>query len=58
MFHFFQLIMELENCNSHGDHVSTTLQHENDPSGNKKWYRQASQRLVKLIKLIFYQLYI
>lgn len=43
--------MELENCNSHGDHI-TTLQHENDPSGNKKWYRQASQRLVKLI--IFY----
>ncbi|KAG6795169.1 cytosolic purine 5'-nucleotidase isoform X1 [Apis mellifera caucasica] len=40
-----QLIMELENCNSHGDHVSTTLQHENDPSGNKKWYRQASQRI-------------
>ncbi|XP_043790330.1 cytosolic purine 5'-nucleotidase isoform X1 [Apis laboriosa] len=39
-----QLIMELENCNSHGDHVSTTLQHEND-SGNKKWYRQASQRI-------------
>lgn len=38
--------MELENCNSHGDHISTTLQHENDPSGNKKWYRQASQRLV------------
>ncbi|XP_003695992.1 cytosolic purine 5'-nucleotidase isoform X1 [Apis florea] len=40
-----QLIMELENCNSHGDHISTTLQHENDPSGNKKWYRQASQRI-------------
>ncbi|KOX72745.1 hypothetical protein WN51_00685 [Melipona quadrifasciata] len=40
-----QLIMELENCNSHGDHVPTTPQHEND-SGNKKWYRQASQRLV------------
>ncbi|CAD1478708.1 unnamed protein product, partial [Heterotrigona itama] len=37
-----QLIMELENCNSHGDHVPP--QHENDPSGNKKWYRQASQR--------------
>ncbi|KOC71012.1 hypothetical protein WH47_04998 [Habropoda laboriosa] len=43
-----QLIMELENCNSHGDHGNgpTTPQHENDPSGNKKWYRQASQRLV------------
>ncbi|XP_043600764.1 cytosolic purine 5'-nucleotidase isoform X1 [Bombus pyrosoma] len=40
-----QLIMELENCNSHGDHVPTTPQHENDPSGNKKWYRQASQRI-------------
>ncbi|XP_017799467.1 PREDICTED: cytosolic purine 5'-nucleotidase isoform X1 [Habropoda laboriosa] len=42
-----QLIMELENCNSHGDHGNgpTTPQHENDPSGNKKWYRQASQRI-------------
>lgn len=43
--------MELENCNSHGDHVPTTPQHENDPSGNKKWYRQASQRLVINISL-------
>ncbi|XP_017752863.1 PREDICTED: cytosolic purine 5'-nucleotidase [Eufriesea mexicana] len=40
-----QLIMELENCNLHGDHIPTTPQHENDPSGNKKWYRQASQRI-------------
>lgn len=41
--------MELENCNSHGDHENTapnTPQHENDPTGTKKWYRQASQRLV------------
>ncbi|CAK9824474.1 Cytosolic purine 5'-nucleotidase [Anthophora retusa] len=42
-----QLIMELENCNSHGDYRNdpTAPQHENDPSGNKKWYRQASQRI-------------
>jgi len=41
--------MELENCNTHGDHENmgpNTPQNENDPSGNKKWYRQASQRLV------------
>ncbi|XP_076631763.1 5' nucleotidase B isoform X1 [Colletes latitarsis] len=40
--------MELENCNSHGDHENTapnTPQHDNDPSGTKKWYRQASQRI-------------
>lgn len=44
-----QLIMELENCNAHGDQGNTgpnTPQHDNDPSGNKKWYRQASQRSV------------
>jgi len=44
-----QLIMELENCNAHGEQENTgpnTPQHDNDPSGNKKWYRQASQRLV------------
>ncbi|XP_015439334.1 PREDICTED: cytosolic purine 5'-nucleotidase isoform X2 [Dufourea novaeangliae] len=44
-----QSIMDLENCNnSHGDHENTgpnTPQHENDPSGNKKYYRQASQRI-------------
>ncbi|XP_020281339.1 cytosolic purine 5'-nucleotidase isoform X2 [Pseudomyrmex gracilis] len=43
-----QLIMELENCNAHGDQeimAPNTPQHENDPSGNKKWYRQASQRI-------------
>ncbi|XP_018347585.1 PREDICTED: cytosolic purine 5'-nucleotidase isoform X2 [Trachymyrmex septentrionalis] len=43
-----QLIMELENCNVHGDQENTgpnTPQHDNDPSGNKKWYRQASQRI-------------
>ncbi|XP_072749360.1 cytosolic purine 5'-nucleotidase isoform X2 [Anoplolepis gracilipes] len=43
-----QLIMELENCNAHGDQENTgpnTPQHDNDPSGNKKWYRQASQRI-------------
>ncbi|XP_025263980.1 cytosolic purine 5'-nucleotidase isoform X2 [Camponotus floridanus] len=43
-----QLIMELENCNAHGDQENselTTSQNENDPSGNKKWYRQASQRI-------------
>ncbi|XP_043491096.1 cytosolic purine 5'-nucleotidase isoform X1 [Polistes fuscatus] len=42
-----QLIMELENCNSHGDHGNvfpSTPQNDNDPSGHKKWYRQASQR--------------
>ncbi|EZA59644.1 hypothetical protein X777_16814 [Ooceraea biroi] len=41
--------MELENCNTHGNQENTgpnTPQYENDPSGNKKWYRQASQRLV------------
>lgn len=45
--------MELENCNAHGDQENTgpnTPQQDNDPSGgadtNKKWYRQASQRLV------------
>ncbi|KZC05989.1 Cytosolic purine 5'-nucleotidase [Dufourea novaeangliae] len=41
--------MDLENCNnSHGDHENTgpnTPQHENDPSGNKKYYRQASQSM-------------
>lgn len=44
-----QLIMELDNCNAHGDQENTgpnTPQHDNDPSGNKKWYRQASQRSV------------
>ncbi|XP_012525787.1 cytosolic purine 5'-nucleotidase isoform X1 [Monomorium pharaonis] len=44
-----QLIMELENCNAHGDQENNTgpntPQHDNDPSGNKKWYRQASQRI-------------
>ncbi|XP_018057040.1 PREDICTED: cytosolic purine 5'-nucleotidase isoform X1 [Atta colombica] len=43
-----QLIMELENCNAHGDQENTgpnTPQYDNDPSGNKKWYRQASQRI-------------
>ncbi|XP_029169641.1 cytosolic purine 5'-nucleotidase isoform X2 [Nylanderia fulva] len=42
-----QLMMELENCNSHGDQENrpNTPQQENDPSGNKKWYRQASQRI-------------
>lgn len=47
MYTFLQLIMDLENCNAHGDQENTgpnTPQHENDPSGNKKWYRQASQR--------------
>ncbi|XP_076758556.1 5' nucleotidase B isoform X1 [Xylocopa sonorina] len=39
-----QLIMELENCNSH-DHGNNTSQNDNDPSGNRKWYRQASQRI-------------
>lgn len=41
--------MELENCNSHGDHGNVgpnMCPNENDPSGTKKWYRQASQRLV------------
>ncbi|XP_071570328.1 cytosolic purine 5'-nucleotidase isoform X3 [Temnothorax nylanderi] len=40
------LIMEVENCNAHGDQENTgpnTPQNDNDPSGNKKWYRQASQ---------------
>lgn len=43
-----QLIMELENCNAHGDQENTgpNTPHDNDPSGNKKWYRQAGQRLV------------
>jgi hypothetical protein len=44
--------MELENCNTHGDHENmgpNTPQNENDPSGNKKWYRQASQRLVNAV---------
>ncbi|CAL7937967.1 unnamed protein product [Xylocopa violacea] len=36
--------MELENCNSH-DHGNNTSQNDNDPSGNRKWYRQASQRI-------------
>ncbi|XP_028046489.1 cytosolic purine 5'-nucleotidase isoform X3 [Monomorium pharaonis] len=44
-----ELIMELENCNAHGDQENNTgpntPQHDNDPSGNKKWYRQASQRI-------------
>ncbi|KAL0102690.1 hypothetical protein PUN28_018185 [Cardiocondyla obscurior] len=43
-----QLIMELDNCNAHGDQEITgpnTPQNDNDPSGNKKWYRQASQRI-------------
>ncbi|XP_035736112.1 cytosolic purine 5'-nucleotidase-like isoform X6 [Vespa mandarinia] len=42
------LIMELENCNSHGDHGNvspSTPQNDNDPTGHKKWYRQASQRI-------------
>lgn len=41
--------MELENSNAHGDQENTgpnTPLHENDPSGSKKWYRQASQRFV------------
>ncbi|XP_057332002.1 cytosolic purine 5'-nucleotidase isoform X1 [Microplitis mediator] len=37
-----QLIMDLENCNSHADDGSS---HHEDPSGYKKWYRQASQRI-------------
>nr|KAF7432014.1 hypothetical protein H0235_004938 [Vespula pensylvanica] len=40
--------MELENCNSHGDHGNvspSTPQNDNDPTGHKKWYRQASQRI-------------
>ncbi|XP_071651292.1 cytosolic purine 5'-nucleotidase isoform X2 [Temnothorax longispinosus] len=44
----FHLIMEVENCNAHGDQENTgpnTPQNDNDPSGNKKWYRQASQRI-------------
>ncbi|KAL2716399.1 cytosolic purine 5'-nucleotidase isoform X3 [Vespula squamosa] len=44
---FLQLIMEVENCNSHGDHGNvspSTPQNDNDPTGHKKWYRQASQR--------------
>ncbi|XP_076651367.1 5' nucleotidase B isoform X6 [Halictus rubicundus] len=38
--------MELDNCNSHGDHENgpNTPQYENDPSGTRKYYRQASQR--------------
>ncbi|XP_077263228.1 5' nucleotidase B isoform X2 [Temnothorax americanus] len=43
-----QLIMEVENCNAHGDRENTgpnAPQNDNDPSGNKKWYRQASQRI-------------
>ncbi|EGI59674.1 hypothetical protein G5I_12178 [Acromyrmex echinatior] len=43
--------MELENCNAHGDQENTgpnTPQHDNDPSGNKKWYRQASQSFLRL----------
>lgn len=41
--------MEVDNCNSHGDHGNvspSTPQNDNDPTGHKKWYRQASQRLV------------
>ncbi|XP_044586428.1 cytosolic purine 5'-nucleotidase isoform X2 [Cotesia glomerata] len=37
-----QLIMDLENCNSRDDDGSS---HHEDPSGHKKWYRQASQRI-------------
>lgn len=47
--------MELENCNAHGDQENTgpnTPQNENDPSGNKKWYRQASQRLASAFFVI------
>ncbi|XP_078032710.1 5' nucleotidase B isoform X2 [Augochlora pura] len=42
-----QSAMELENCNSHGDHENglNTPLHENDPSGTRKYYRQASQRI-------------
>lgn len=42
-----QTTMELETCNSHGDQENTrpnTPQQENDPSGTKKYYRQATQR--------------
>ncbi|XP_015181023.1 PREDICTED: cytosolic purine 5'-nucleotidase isoform X2 [Polistes dominula] len=48
-----QLIMELENCNSHGDHGNifpSTPQNDNDPSGHKKWYRQASQSAGRWIR--------
>ncbi|XP_074094159.1 5' nucleotidase B isoform X2 [Cotesia typhae] len=37
-----QLIMDLENCNSRDNDGSS---HHEDPSGHKKWYRQASQRI-------------
>nr|XP_031842803.1 cytosolic purine 5'-nucleotidase-like isoform X3 [Nomia melanderi] len=43
-----QTTMELETCNSHGDQENTrpnTPQQENDPSGTKKYYRQATQRI-------------
>ncbi|XP_033324587.1 5' nucleotidase B isoform X2 [Megalopta genalis] len=42
-----QSTMELESCNSHGDHENgpNTPLHENDPSGTRKYYRQASQRI-------------
>lgn len=59
--------MDLENCNAHGDENTrpNSPQNENDPSGNKKWYRQASQRLVCAcvffhinICVIYYNLYL
>ncbi|XP_015591368.1 cytosolic purine 5'-nucleotidase isoform X2 [Cephus cinctus] len=43
-----QMIMDLENCNSHDDQCNSypsTPQHEGDQSYHKKWYRQASQRI-------------
>ncbi|XP_011301315.1 cytosolic purine 5'-nucleotidase isoform X2 [Fopius arisanus] len=36
------LIMDLENCKAQGDRSSG---HHEDPTGHKKWYRQASQRI-------------
>lgn len=46
LFVSLQLIMELENCNAHENMGPNMPQNDNDPSGNKKWYRQASQRSV------------
>lgn len=54
-FFKLQLIMELENNNAHGDTGPNTPLHENDPSGSKKWYRQASQRFVNAPFVIYIQ---
>ncbi|XP_043268694.1 cytosolic purine 5'-nucleotidase isoform X4 [Venturia canescens] len=40
-----QLIMELENCNPGQLSSAASSPHHEDPSGHKKWYRQASQRI-------------